>query len=215
MPIHARQVSEAPVCRAHWPSGTADACPTCFKPVFPQLLEEMRTEGVAHSPEYEEGRSANAMMRFSSRVVERHATTRSLFGSEAGVGSCHFKTMMQCNTSNIGDGTASCTGWRTEHGELQGGITVDEVGFDRSVKQGGKESPTLSNMVMRCWLRPLSAVWKEQRQGHKTQSGTQDEDDELLISHMICMDNCYILTSRRRMLLEIAQSATNKSYNAT
>ena len=40
------------------------------------------------------------------------------------------------------------------------GITVDEVGFDRSTKQGGKESLTLFNMVMRHWPRPLSAVWK-------------------------------------------------------
>ena len=40
-------------------------------------------------------------------------------------------------------------------------ITVDHVGFDRSTKHGGNESPTLFNMVVRYWLRSLSAVWKK------------------------------------------------------
>ena len=39
------------------------------------------------------------------------------------------------------------------------GITIDEVGCDRSIRQEGKESPTLFNMVMRYWLRRPSAVW--------------------------------------------------------
>ena len=59
------------------------------------------------------------------------------------------------------------------------GSTVDEVGLDRIIKQGGKESPTLFNMVMRKWLRLFGAVWKERRR-----TGTKDEDDELLILHL-------------------------------
>ena len=41
------------------------------------------------------------------------------------------------------------------------GIKVDDVGLDRSINQGGKESPTLLIVVMRCWLRLLSAAWNE------------------------------------------------------
>ena len=44
----------------------------------------------------------------------------------------------------------------------------------------------------------------------KTRTGTRDEDNELLISHMIFADNCYILASNRMMLLEMARSATEK-----
>ena len=35
---------------------------------------------------------------------------------------------------------------------------------------------------MRHWLRLLSAVWKQPRQGYKTRTGTRDEGDDL-ISH--------------------------------
>ena len=85
------------------------------------------------------------------------------------------------------------------------GITVDDVGFDRSIKQGGKERPTLFDMVMRCWLRPLSAAWKERRQGYKVRAGTKDEDDELLLSHEIFADSCCISASSRTMLLDTVQ----------
>ena len=78
-----------------------------------------------------------------------------------------------------------------------------------SIKQGGKESPTVFNMVMRCWVGTLSTAWKE-RQGYKTRAGAEGEDDELLISHMIFTDNCFILASSRTMLLEMAQIATEK-----
>ena len=57
------------------------------------------------------------------------------------------------------------------------GITVDDVGFDRSFTQGGKQSPTLFNVVMCDWLRPPSVAWKKRRQGHKTRTGTKNEDD--------------------------------------
>ena len=69
------------------------------------------------------------------------------------------------------------------------GIKVDDVGFDRSIKEGEKESPTLLIMVMRCWLRLLSAAWNERSHGYKTRTGARDEDDELLISQMILADN--------------------------
>ena len=63
---------------------------------------------------------------------------------------------------------------------------------------------------MRHWLRPLSAAWKERLQGHKTRSGTGDEDDDLLISQMMLADNGYILASSSSMLPEKVQSATDK-----
>ena len=48
-----------------------------------------------------------------------------------------------------------------------------------------------------------------QRQGYTTQTGTkdEDEDEELLISHMIFPDIWSILASSRTMLLEMSQSA--------
>ena len=44
----------------------------------------------------------------------------------------------------------------------------------------------------------------------KTRTGTKNEDDELLISHMIFADNSYILASSSTMLLEMAHSVTEK-----
>ena len=64
-------------------------------------------------------------------------------------------------------------------------------------------------MVMRYRLRPLSAVWKERRQGHETHPGTRDEDDDLLTSHMMFADNCYILASSR------SNVRRRTSYSAT
>ena len=72
-------------------------------------------------------------------------------------------------------------------------ITVYDVDFDRSIKQGGKKCLTLFDMVMRHWLRPLSAARKERRQGHRTRTCTRDKDDDILILHVTFADICYIL----------------------
>ena len=46
-------------------------------------------------------------------------------------------------------------------------VTFQEIKVGQ-VGEGGKESPTLFNMVMLYWMRLLSAVWNERRQGYRT-----------------------------------------------
>ena len=69
------------------------------------------------------------------------------------------------------------------------------------------------------WLRALSAVWKERRQGYNMRTGTQDDDDELMVSLMIFANifanDGYIRASSRMLLLQMALGATDKSYNET
>ena len=89
------------------------------------------------------------------------------------------------------------------------GITVDDLGFDRSIKQGGRESYLVRHGDALFAETSQCAARKERRQGYRTRTCTRDEDDDLLISNMIFADSCYILASIRSML-EMAQSATEK-----
>ena len=70
------------------------------------------------------------------------------------------------------------------------GITIDDVSFDRSVMQGGHERPTLFKVMMRYWVRLLSTLWKGRLQGHRTRTGTTDEDDTLPRADRCCWPRC-------------------------
>ena len=41
---------------------------------------------------------------------------------------------------------------------------ISGIPFDKSIKQGGKESPCLFNLIMRIFFRVLQAEWKKGRQ---------------------------------------------------
>ena len=59
------------------------------------------------------------------------------------------------------------------------------IAFDKSIKQGAKESPCLFNLMMRSVFRALQEEWKVLRMGVKTKNnvGRQEEDSE---SHDLC-----------------------------
>ena len=48
--------------------------------------------------------------------------------------------------------------------------TFSVIPFDKSIKQGGKDSPSLFNMMMRGVFKPLQEKRKEEKEG------SQDED---------------------------------------
>ena len=73
------------------------------------------------------------------------------------------------------------------------GITVDDAGFDRSIKQGEKESRSLFHMVMRSWPGPL-------RHGKIVDRATKHERIQRMGRRAALADNCYILASSRSVL---------------
>ena len=80
-------------------------------------------------------------------------------------------------------------------------ITVDDAGFDRSIKQG--ESRSLFHMVMRSWPGPL-------RHGKIVDRATKHERAQRMGRRAALADNCNILASSRSVLLEMAQGATDE-----
>ena len=69
---------------------------------------------------------------------------------------------------------------------------ISGIHFDKSIKQGGKESPSLFNLMMRSVFRALQEEWKVLRMSVKTRNsvGRQQEDR---VSHMIFADICFFL----------------------
>ena len=66
---------------------------------------------------------------------------------------------------------------------------ISGIHVDKSIKQGGKESPCLFNLMMRSVFRALQEEWKVLRVGFNTRnSGGRQEEDR--VSHMIFADNC-------------------------
>ena len=86
---------------------------------------------------------------------------------------------------------------------------ISGISFDKSIKQGEKESPCLFNLMMRSVLRALQGEWKVLRMGVKTRNsvGRQEEDR---VSHMIFADNCYLSAESKEQILKIIGNATEE-----
>ena len=78
---------------------------------------------------------------------------------------------------------------------------ISGIPFDKSIKQGGKESPCLFNLMMRSVFRALQEEWQVLRMGVKTRNsvGRQEEDR---VSHMISADNCYLFAESKEQITE-------------
>ena len=86
---------------------------------------------------------------------------------------------------------------------------ISGIPFDKSIKQGGKESPCLFNLMMRSLFRTLQEKWKVLRMGVKTRhSGARQEEDR--VSHMIFADNCYLFAESKEQILKMMGDATEE-----
>ena len=85
---------------------------------------------------------------------------------------------------------------------------ISGIPFDKSIKQGGKESPCLFRL-MRSVFRTLQEKWKVMRMGVKTRnSGARQEEDR--VSHMICADNCYLFAESKEQILQMTADGTEE-----
>ena len=86
---------------------------------------------------------------------------------------------------------------------------ISFIPFDKSIKQGGKESPCFFNLMMRNVFRALQEEWKVLRMGVKTRKsvGRQEEDR---VSHMIFADNCYLFAESKEQILKMIGDATEE-----
>ena len=86
---------------------------------------------------------------------------------------------------------------------------ISGIPFDTSIKQGGKESPCLFNLMIRSVFRTLQQKWHVLRMGVKTRkSGAQQQEDR--VSHMIFADNCYLSAVSKEQILKLIGDATEE-----
>ena len=83
------------------------------------------------------------------------------------------------------------------------------IPFDKSIKQGGTESPCLFNLMMRNVSRDQQDEWKRMRMGVKIRNsvGRQEEDR---VSHMIFADNGYFFAESREQIIKMIEDATEE-----
>ena len=129
--------------------------------------EEVHTFG------FEEGRSATEI----STAVRLMAAAAREWALELGVITCSQAGFRQClprEPEHGDEGNEYCTG--ASKGDLREQIggkydvwfqetRISGIPCDKSIKQGGKESPCLFNLMMRSVFRVLQAEWKEKRVG--------------------------------------------------
>ena len=84
---------------------------------------------------------------------------------------------------------------------------LTDIPFDKATKQGGKESPSLFNMVMKSIFVVLQESWMRKGYGLGLQ-GSQDGKDEEKVTHFIIDDNCYLVSSGRMELRVMLMQAT-------
>ena len=86
---------------------------------------------------------------------------------------------------------------------------ISGIPFDKSIKQGGKESPCLFNLMMRNVFRALQEERKVLRMDVKTRNsvGPQEEDR---VSHMIFADNCYLFAESKEQISKMIGYATEE-----
>ena len=86
---------------------------------------------------------------------------------------------------------------------------ISGIPFDMSIKQGGKESPCLFNLMMRSVFRALQDKWNMLRMGVKMRNSEvrQKEDG---VSHMIFADNCYLFAESREQIIKMIGGVTEE-----
>ena len=86
---------------------------------------------------------------------------------------------------------------------------ISGIPFDKSIKQGGKESPCLFNLMMRSVFRTWQEEWRVLRMGVRTRNrGCRQEEDK--VSHMIFADNCYLFAEWKEQILKMIEDATEE-----
>ena len=71
------------------------------------------------------------------------------------------------------------------------------VPFDKSIKQGGKESSCLFNVMMRSVLKPQHEEWNDMRMGVRMRN-SEGQQEECRVGHKIVADNCYLFAASKK-----------------
>ena len=85
--------------------------------------------------------------------------------------------------------------------------------FDKSIKQGGKESPCLFNLVMKSIFKTLQEIWQEVQMGIRLQRNWHQHERDR-ITRMIFADNCYIFAEKREQMFNKAQAISAQGYGS-
>ena len=81
--------------------------------------------------------------------------------------------------------------------------------FDKSIKQGGKEFPSLFNLMMKSAFRKLQKEWNDQEKGVKLRGNEANHEQEK-VSHMIFADNCYLSADTKSQMLKMIGDASGR-----
>ena len=180
-----------------------------------------KTWDEVHTVGFEEGRSATEIYT----AIRLMAAAAREWGPELGVITCSldvkqaFDNLSPENLSLVMKDmkNCSCAGAEAILREQIGGkcdICFQETRiswrpFDKSTKQGGKESPCLFNLMMRNVFRVSQDEWKRMRMGVKIRNsiGRQEEDR---ISHMIFADNFCLFAESKEQIIKMIEDATEE-----
>ena len=81
--------------------------------------------------------------------------------------------------------------------------------IDKSIKQGGKESPWLFNMMMVGVFKPLQGKWNEGKIGVRMRTG-EGQQEECRVSHMIFADDCCLFAASKKEIRMIIADTTEE-----
>ena len=89
---------------------------------------------------------------------------------------------------------------------------VSGIPFDKSIKQGRRESSSLFNMMLRSVFKLLQEKWKEEKMGvwMRTCEGQQEE---YRVIHMIFADNCNLLATYKEEIRKMIADTTEELRN--
>ena len=127
-----------------------------------------------------------------------------------------FDNVSPLNLSLVNEGNEHCSeiGWSDfEEADLRQVMTItskrDNLGhsFDKSIKQGGKESPCLFNLVMKSIFKTLQEKWQEVQMEIRTQRN-RHQHERYRITRMIFAHNCYIFSEKKEQMINTIEDAT-------
>ena len=170
------------------------------------VAKQHKSWGGIHTCGFEDGRSATEI----STAIRLMAAAAREWGSELGVITCSMDVKQAFD--NVSPENLSLVMKEMDIAPvLAEAILREQIGgnydicfqetrisgipFDKSIKQGGKESPCLFNL-MRSVFRTLQEKWKVLRMGVKTRNGGARQEEDR-VSHMICADNCYLFAESK------------------
>ena len=84
---------------------------------------------------------------------------------------------------------------------------ISDIPFDKSIKQGGKESPSLFNLMMKSACRNIEKGWKDLWKGVKMR-GSETGQEEERVSYMIFADNCFLFAETKSQMLNTIGDAS-------